>query len=77
LVEARCRGCLYAGIWISGINAEVISSQRVFQVGHCEGISMGDELWVVRHLIRAAKQWGVKVSIRIISRATEMVAFRE
>jgi glutamine synthetase len=63
LVEAHYRACLYAGIRISGINAEVMPSQWEFQVGPCEGISMGDELWMARYLlIRIAEQWGVKVS---------------
>lgn len=48
---------------ISGINAEVMPSQWEFQVGPCEGISMGDHLWMARYLlIRIAEQWGIKVS---------------
>jgi glutamine synthetase len=63
LVEAHYRACLYAGIRISGINAEVMPSQWEFQVGPCEGISMGDELWMARYLlVRVAEQWGAKVS---------------
>ena len=63
LIEAHYRACLYAGINISGINAEVMPSQWEFQVGPCEGISMGDHLWMARYLlIRIAEQWGVKVS---------------
>lgn len=63
LIEAHYRACLYAGVRISGINAEVMPSQWEFQVGPCEGISMGDELWVARYLlIRVAEQWGAKVS---------------
>lgn len=63
LIEAHYRACLYAGINISGINAEVMPSQWEFQVGPCEGISMGDHLWMARYLlVRIAEQWGVKVS---------------
>ena len=63
LIEAHYRACLYAGIKISGINAEVMPSQWEFQVGPCEGISMGDELWMARYLlVRIAEQWGAKVS---------------
>jgi glutamine synthetase len=63
LVEAHYRACLYAGVRISGINTEVMPSQWEFQVGPCEGISMGDELWMARYLLtRVAEQWGVKVS---------------
>ena len=63
LIEAHYRACLYAGVNISGINAEVMPSQWEFQVGPCEGISMGDHLWMARYLlIRIAEQWGIKVS---------------
>jgi glutamine synthetase len=63
LIEAHYRACLYAGINISGINAEVMPSQWEFQVGPVEGISMGDHLWMARYLlVRIAEQWGVKVS---------------
>jgi glutamine synthetase len=40
--------CLYAGINISGVNAEVMASQWEFQVGPCIGIEMGDSLWMAR-----------------------------
>ena len=43
----RC--CLYAGIRISGTNAEVMPAQWEFQVGPSEGIEMGDDLWVARY----------------------------
>jgi len=63
LIEAHYRACLHAGVNISGINAEVMPSQWEFQVGPCEGISMGDHLWMARFLlIRVAEEWGVKVS---------------
>lgn len=63
LIEAHYRACLYAGVNISGINAEVMPSQWEFQVGPCEGIDMGDHLWMARYLlVRIAEQWGVKVS---------------
>lgn len=48
VVEAHYRCCLYAGIQISGINAEVMCSQWEYQVGPCVGISMGDQLWMSR-----------------------------
>ena len=38
VVEAHYKACLYAGIQISGINAEVMPSQWEFQVGPCAGI---------------------------------------
>jgi len=63
LIEAHYRACLYAGVNISGINAEVMPSQWEFQVGPCEGIHMGDHLWMARFLlVRIAEQFNVKVS---------------
>lgn len=63
IVEAHYRACLYAGIRISGINAEVMPSQWEFQVGPCDGISMGDELTVARYLLhRVAEDFGVVIS---------------
>ena len=38
IVEAHYRACMYAGIKISGINAEVMPAQWEYQVGPCEGI---------------------------------------
>jgi glutamine synthetase len=54
---------LYAGVEISGINAEVMPSQWEFQVGPCTGIDMGDHLWMARFLLlRIGEEWGIKVS---------------
>ena len=50
VVEAHYRACLYAGIQISGTNAEVMPAQWEFQVGPCEGIEMGDQLWMARYV---------------------------
>jgi len=51
IVEEHYRCCLYAGIKIAGSNAEVMPSQWEYQVGPCEGIEMGDHLWVSRYLL--------------------------
>lgn len=51
IVEEHYRCCLYAGVKIAGSNAEVMPSQWEYQVGPCEGISMGDHLWVSRYLL--------------------------
>merc|ERR1712236_106587 len=64
IVEAHYRCCLYAGINISGTNAEVMPAQWEFQVGPTEGIDMGDDLWVARYLLeRVAEDFGVVVSL--------------
>merc|ERR1711913_97229 len=63
VVEAHYRCCLYAGIRISGTNAEVMPAQWEYQVGPTEGIDMGDDLWVSRYLLqRVAEDFGVVVS---------------
>jgi len=63
IVEAHYRTCLYAGIDISGTNAEVMPAQWEFQVGPTEGIAMGDDLWMARFLLqRVAEDFGVVVS---------------
>lgn len=38
IVEAHFKACLFAGVKISGTNAEVMPAQWEFQVGPCEGI---------------------------------------
>ncbi|KAK6756163.1 hypothetical protein RB195_014510 [Necator americanus] len=63
VVNAHYRACLYAGLSIFGINAEVTPGQWEFQLGTCRGISMGDELWMARYLLhRIAEQFGVSVT---------------
>ena len=63
VVEAHYRCCLYAGIRVSGTNAEVMPAQWEYQVGPTEGIDMGDDLWVSRYLLeRVAEDFGVVVS---------------
>merc|ERR1711964_376699 len=64
VVEAHYRTCLYSGVNISGTNAEVMPAQWEFQVGPCEGITMGDDLWMGRFLLhRSAEDFGVVVSM--------------
>jgi glutamine synthetase len=64
IVEAHYRACMYAGVKISGINAEVMPSQWEFQVGPCLGIEMGDHLWMARYLLeRVSEDFGVKISL--------------
>jgi len=63
IVEAHYRVCLYAGVKIAGTNAEVMPGQWEFQVGPCEGITMGDDLWMARYLLhRVAEDFGVIVT---------------
>ena len=63
IVEAHYRACLYAGIRVSGTNAEVMPAQWEYQVGPTEGIDMGDDLWISRYLLcRVAEDFGVVVT---------------
>ncbi|CAF1363669.1 unnamed protein product [Rotaria sordida] len=63
IVEAHYKACLYAGISISGTNAEVMPAQWEYQIGPCEGVDAGDQLWTSRYLLlRIAEEFGVQIS---------------
>lgn len=51
VAELHYRACLYAGIKVSGINAEVLPGQWEYQVGPCEGIDAGDQMWMSRYIM--------------------------
>ena len=51
VVEAHYKACMYAGIQISGVNAEVMPAQWEFQVGPCTGVEAGDQMWMARYLL--------------------------
>ena len=64
VAEDHLQACVYAGIKISGINAEVAPGQWEFQIGPCVGIEEGDHLWMARYLLqRVAEKHGVSVNI--------------
>ena len=63
IADAHYKACLYAGVTISGTNAEVMPGQWEFQVGPCLGIDMGDHLYVARYLLmRVAEEYGLVIS---------------
>lgn len=63
IADAHYRACLYSGLKISGINAEVMASQWEYQIGPCVGIESGDMVWMSRYLMtRVCEDFGVKVS---------------
>ena len=65
IVEKHYSYCLYAGIKISGINAEVAPSQWEFQVGPCIGIDAGDQLWIARYILqKLSEQYNVNISFK-------------
>lgn len=63
IADAHYRACLYAGINVSGINAEVMPGQWEYQVGPCLGIEGGDHLIMSRYIMqRVCEDFGVIVS---------------
>ena len=57
IVEAHYKACLYAGINVSGTNAEVMPGQWEYQVGPTEGIAMGDQLWMSRCVCMSGREY--------------------
>lgn len=63
VADCHLRACLYAGVKVSGINAEVMPGQWEYQVGPCEGIESGDHLLMSRYLMyRVCEKFNVVVS---------------
>jgi len=64
IVEAHYRACLYSGIKIAGSNAESMPSQWEFQIGPCDGMDIGDQVWMARYFLqRVAEDFNVAVSL--------------
>lgn len=64
IVEAHYRACIYAGIKISGTNAEVMPAQWEYQVGPAIGMEGGDQLWMSRFLLeQVAEDFHVVISL--------------
>ena len=51
IADEHYAACLYAGLNISGINAEVAPGQWEYQIGPCTGIKSGDQLWISRYIL--------------------------
>ncbi|XP_053710845.1 glutamine synthetase-like [Synchiropus splendidus] len=61
------KACLYAGIKMFGTNSEDLPSQWEFQVGPCEGIEMGDHLWMSRYILhRVCEDFGLVASLDVV-----------
>lgn len=57
------KACLYAGVKVFGTNCESMPSQWEFQIGTCQGIEIGDHLWMARFILqRISEIKGVDVS---------------
>lgn len=63
IADAHYKACVYAGIKMSGINAEVAPGQWEFQIGPATGIEEGDMLWMARYLLgRIAEMHGYDIN---------------
>ena len=51
VAEEHMNLCLKAGLKVSGINAEVAPCQWEYQIGPCEGIESGDQMWISRWIM--------------------------
>jgi len=59
IAEEHLEYCIYAGVDICGINAEVTPSQWEFQIGPLGPTEIGDHLWVARYILnRIAEKYG-------------------
>lgn len=65
VLDAHIKACLFAGVKVSGANSEVMPGQMEFQIGPCEGIKQGDDLWVGRYiLMRVAEEFGIAATFK-------------
>ena len=63
IMEVFYRASLYAGLKVSGINAEVAPSQWEFQIGPCLGIEEGDHLSMARYILhRISEMYNLDVN---------------
>ncbi|KIZ04228.1 glutamine synthetase [Monoraphidium neglectum] len=63
IADVHYKMCLFAGVNISGVNAEVMPAQWEYQVGPCVGIDGGDHMWISRYIMyRVAEIFNVDVS---------------
>jgi len=63
IAESHYRACLYAGVNVAGMNAELVPGMWSFQVGHCPGVQAADDLWMARYILqRVCEMFHVGVS---------------
>lgn len=51
VMDLHYKACLAANLKIGGTNSEYIPGQWEFQIGPCEGIEVGDHMWMARYLL--------------------------
>jgi glutamine synthetase len=63
IAEEHMRACLYAGLSVSGINAEVCPGQWEYQIGPLDTLSVSDEMWMARYIMeRVTELHNIEVS---------------
>jgi glutamine synthetase len=64
IIDQHYEYCLYAGLNISGVNAEVAPGQWEYQIGPVTGINAGDQLYVARYILdRICEKYNVTVNM--------------
>eukprot|EP00488_Nonionellina_sp_1-RS-2012_P002364 TRINITY_DN44_c0_g1_i1.p1 TRINITY_DN44_c0_g1~~TRINITY_DN44_c0_g1_i1.p1 ORF type:complete len:214 (-),score=81.21 TRINITY_DN44_c0_g1_i1:309-950(-) len=64
LSESHLFACLYAGLTVSGTNAEVMPGQWEYQIGPVEGIDAADQLWIARYIMdRIGEELNCRVNL--------------
>lgn len=64
LSESHLFACLYAGLNVSGTNAEVMPGQWEYQIGPVVGIDAADQLWIARYIMeRIGEELETKISL--------------
>ena len=62
IIDHALENMLYAGLNVSGINAEVAPGQWEYQIGPCTGIDAADQMWLSRYILeRTAEKYNVKI----------------
>ena len=61
LAEAHLKACLYAGIGIYGINAEVLIGQWEFQTSPMDPVKASDDLWTARYILERLSEESSKM----------------
>lgn len=65
IVEEHLEHCVYSGLQISGLNAEVAPYQWEYQIGPCVGIDSGDQHMLSRYILeRIAEKYGIEISYK-------------
>jgi glutamine synthetase len=63
IAEQHLAFCLYAGLTVSGINAEVCPGQWEYQIGPCDPLTVSDQMWVARYIMeRITEEHEIAVS---------------